>query len=278
MSLETISRAILYAASHYQEQPSLEKLAQIAGLSPAHFQRTFQKSVGISPKRFIQHLTADAASQFLRSGRSVLDAALDSGLSGPGRLHDLMVSVEGATPGELASKGFGLEIKTALIPSVCGTLFAAKASRGLAYVAFVDNRAALAEAKAGLRRHWPKAHFKEDKASVEKSLEGNREGEIQCWVAGTAFQLQVWRALVRLPAGKTISYQGLAERSRLKGARAIGQAVASNPVALFIPCHRVIQASGALGGYHWGEGRKRALLALEGAGQLLPGLLDHGAE
>jgi AraC family transcriptional regulator of adaptative response/methylated-DNA-[protein]-cysteine methyltransferase len=267
MDLAPIARSLLYAAEHYQEQPSLEALAKLAGLSPAHFQRAFQRAVGISPKRFVAQLSARQATAALRAGRSVLDASLDVGLSGPGRLHDLMVTLEGATPGELASGGEGLILKTGLVDSPCGPLYAAKATRGLAYAAFVDGAASLREAQTGLKRLWPKARLIEDAAAVQALLKPywRRRGRVAVWVPGTPFQLQVWRALVRLPAGRTLSYQALGRAAGLRGARAIGSAVARNPVALLIPCHRVIQASGAVGQYHWGAGRKRALLALESA-------------
>jgi AraC family transcriptional regulator of adaptative response/methylated-DNA-[protein]-cysteine methyltransferase len=268
MLLQRLSQAVLYAAGHYQEQPTLKSMAQVAGLSPAHFQRSFQRSVGISPKSFVQHLTAESASASLRKGRSVLDSALDSGLSGPGRLHDLIIQVEGATPGEVASQGEGMELQTAILPTACGSLFAAKATRGLAFAAFTDSPSTLRRAKAELSRLWPKARFKENAASVQRAMQFNGKDPLRCWVAGTPFQLQVWRALVRLPAGRSISYRGLASLAHLKGPRAIGGAVAANPIAILIPCHRVIQSSGALGNYHWGQDRKRALLALEGAGSL----------
>jgi AraC family transcriptional regulator of adaptative response/methylated-DNA-[protein]-cysteine methyltransferase len=267
MNLDAISRAILYASTHYQDQPPLERLAAQAGLSPGRFQRAFQSAVGISPKSFVAHLTALDASQALRAGKSVLDASLGSGLSGPGRLHDLMIKVEGATPGEIASQGQGLTLFCATLPTPCGPLFAALAPHGLAFAAFAGDGRALRQAQAGLKRLWPKARIKENPPAVARAMRAywKGSGKLQCWVPGTPFQLQVWRALVTLPAGAKISYQGLAAKARLKGARAVGGAVAANPVALLIPCHRVIQSSGAVGGYHWGAERKRALLALEGA-------------
>jgi AraC family transcriptional regulator of adaptative response/methylated-DNA-[protein]-cysteine methyltransferase len=157
MDLAPITRALLFAAEHYQEQPSLEALARVAGLSPTHFQRRFQAAVGLSPKRFVAQLSARQAAAALRGGRNVLDAALDAGLSGPGRLHDLMVSVEGATPGELASGGEGLVLRTGLVPTPCGPLYGAVATRGLCWAAFADGPAALREAQRGLERLWPRA-------------------------------------------------------------------------------------------------------------------------
>jgi AraC family transcriptional regulator of adaptative response/methylated-DNA-[protein]-cysteine methyltransferase len=265
MSLERISRALLHAAAHYQEQPSLESLAAQAGLSPAHFQRQFQRLVGVSPKAFVQHLTARQAAVSLRLGKNVLDTSLEAGLSGPGRLHDLIIKVEGVSPGELAQGGQGLSLRWARCATPFGPLLAALAPRGIAYAAFETPDANGMEA---LRKRWPKAKLKQDLPAVEKALKPfwSGHGQAQCWVPGTAFQLQVWRALVKVPAGQRLSYQALADKAKLKGSRAVGSAVAANPVALLIPFHRVIQASGAVGEYHWGSERKRALLAWEAAG------------
>ncbi len=263
MDLERISRALLYAAAHYQDQPSLEALAAHAHLSPAHFQRAFQRHVGLSPKAFIQHLSARQAAASLRRGRGVLQSSLDAGLSGPGRLHDLTIKVEGVSPGELARGGQGLTLKLARIATPFGRLFAALAPRGLAYAAF-EGTDELPE-RVQLKQRWPKASLRWDRAAVERALRPfwKGQGEAQVWVPGSPFQLQVWRALVRVPAGQRLSYTRLGKAAGLKGARAIGSAVAKNPVALLIPCHRVIQASGAVGDYHWGSERKRALLAWE---------------
>ena len=265
MSYDRIAQALLWASSHYQEQPSLEALAAQAKLSPAHFQRTFQRLVGVSPKAFIQHLSARQAAASLRQGRSVLQSSLDSGLSGPGRLHDLMIKVEGVSPGELALGGQGLSLKVATVPTPFGRLFAALAPRGLVYAAFEGTDEA--PDKVQLKRRWPKAKLVQDPRGVERALRPfwKGRGQAQVWVPGTAFQLQVWRALVRVGAGKRLSYSGLAEKAGSTGVRAVASAVAANPVALLIPCHRVIQASGAVGEYHWGSERKRALLAWEAA-------------
>lgn len=266
MIFDRIARSVMHAAVHYQDQPSLDRLATVAGMSPAHFQRTFQKLVGVSPKSFIQHLTERAAAARLRSGVSVLGSALDAGLSGPGRLHDLVVQVEGATPGMIAGGGAGLELTVGLLPTAFGPLFAALAPRGLAFAAFALR--GVSQATAELRRLWPHARIRSDRTAVARILDPfwRGRGRIQCWVPGTPFQLQVWRALVRVHAGDVVSYGGLARRTGIAGARAVGSAVAANPVALAIPCHRVIQASGAAGEYHWGADRKRALLAWERAG------------
>ncbi|HXC62828.1 MAG TPA: methylated-DNA--[protein]-cysteine S-methyltransferase, partial [bacterium] len=242
-------------------------LAARAGYSPAHFQRRFQALVGLSPKSFVQHLSARRAAAELRSGKPVLDSALDAGLSGPGRLHDLMVQVEGATPGQVAGRGQGLVLKVAALPTPWGRLFAAQAPRGLAFAAFADGAAGLAKARRELRELWPKAALREDPMALGRSLGRFLRGRepASVWVPGTPFQLQVWRALVRVPSGACLSYQGLARAAGVAGPRAVGSAVAANPVALLIPCHRVIRASGAVGGYHWGPERKAALLACEAA-------------
>jgi len=261
--MERISRALLYVAAHYEEQPSLERMASEAELSPAHFQRRFQSLVGISPKAFVQHLTALDAAEALRRGSSVLDAALAVGLSGPGRLHDLTVKVDGVTPGDMARGGLGLTLAVAHLATPMGPMFAALAPRGLAFAVFTEDPSVPAE----LRRLWPRARIRRDPAAVARALHPfwRGKGQIRCWVQGTAFQLQIWRALVGVRPGQRISYQGLAAEAGLIGARAVGGAVAANPVALAIPCHRVILSTGAAGNYHWGPDRKRCLLAWERA-------------
>ncbi len=183
--------------------------------------------------------------------------------------------MEGATPGQVAGRGQGLVLRVAALPTPWGRLFAAQAPRGLAFAAFVDQAHGLARARRELRRLWPKAALREDAAALRSGLGRFQQGRgsATVWVPGTPFQLQVWRALVRVPSGARLSYQGLARAAGVAGPRAVGSAVAANPVALFIPCHRVLRASGAVGEYHWGAERKRALLAWEaGRAAESPGL------
>ncbi|MDO8596222.1 MAG: methylated-DNA--[protein]-cysteine S-methyltransferase, partial [Sulfuricaulis sp.] len=246
-------------------------LARGAGLSEFHFQRLFRRWAGISPKRFVQYLTAGHAVRMLRESRTNLDAAYDAGLSGGGRLHDLLINLHAVTPGELKRAGAGLTIQYGFHPSPFGECLIGVTARGVCHLGFVspeDRRAALAE----LAAEWPHAHIEEAPrvtAPLARRLftriNGHAPG-IDLHVRGTNFQIKVWEALLRIPPGGVVSYEDLARHIHApRAVRAVANAAAHNPVAWLIPCHRVIRKSGALGGYRWGETRKRALLAWEAA-------------
>ena len=267
-----IEQAITYLQSNFREQPTLAETAATIGLSEYHFQRLFRRWAGISPKRFLQYLTAEYVSDLLRDSRSVLEASLDAGLSGPGRLHDLLVNLHGVTPGELKRQGAGLEIHYGIHPSPFGDCLLSATRRGVCGLAFLspDGReTTLAE----LRQRWPKAHFLEDPQTTRPiadhifSPQDRAKGEsIDLYVQGTNFQLKVWEALLQIPPGSLVSYGDIAKRiGAPKAARAVGTANGQNPVALLIPCHRVIRKSGAFGEYRWGEARKQAMFAWEAA-------------
>jgi AraC family transcriptional regulator of adaptative response/methylated-DNA-[protein]-cysteine methyltransferase len=228
--------------------------------------------VGVSPKRFLQYLARERARAALLAGQDLLGASLAAGLSGPGRLHDLIVSCEAATPGELKSGGAGLVVRWGLAPTPFGHALLAQSARGLMQLSFVDCDADTADALAGLRRQWPAAQLQADDAAAAE-LAGRlfaryrRPEPVHLFVQGTQFQLRVWEALLRIPEGKLLTYGTLArEIGQPTASRAVGSAVGANPVALLIPCHRVIRGSGVLGGYRWGETRKRLLVGLELAG------------
>jgi AraC family transcriptional regulator of adaptative response/methylated-DNA-[protein]-cysteine methyltransferase len=268
---ERIERAIRYLEQSYQRQPSLKELAQSTDLSEFHFQRLFRRWAGISPKRFVQYLTAGHAIRMLRESRTNLDAAYDAGLSGGGRLHDLLVNFHAVTPGELKRAGAGLTIQYGFHPSPFGECMIAATARGVCHLGFVspaDRRVALAE----LTAEWPRAHIEEAPrvtAPLARRLFARVNGDspgIDLHVRGTNFQIKVWEALLRIPSGRVVSYEYLARHIHApRAVRAVANAVAHNPVAWLIPCHRVIRKSGVLGGYRWGETRKKALLAWEAA-------------
>ena len=238
------------------------------GLSEYHFQRRFQREVGLSPKKYVQFLTLERAKQVLAQSRSVLDATHSSGLSGPGRLHDLFVNVEAMTPGEYRNRGRGLTIRYGIHPSPFGRCVIMRTARGLCGLAFVSP-ARSTEVLATLSRGFESATFVADSgatAGIARTVfgESHRGEDFTLHVRGTPFQIKVWRALLTIPPGCLASYGDLARRVGMPGAsRAAGNAIASNPVAWIIPCHRVIRASGVLGGYRWGGGRKLAMLTLE---------------
>ena len=263
--------ALDWLSRNFERQPSLAEAADRAGLSEYHFQRLFRRQVGLSPKKYVQFLTLERAKKLLARSRSVLDAAYDAGLSGSGRLHDLFVNVEAMTPGEYKHRGRGLTIRYGSHPSPFGQCLALRTARGVCGLAFTAPERS-DEALADLAHGFEAATFIEDSAAtagIARAIFGAGAGGdgIGLHLRGTPFQIKVWRALLAIPPGCVASYGELARRIGTPGAsRAVGTAVASNPVAWIIPCHRVIRASGVLGEYRWGKGRKLAMLSLETGG------------
>lgn len=270
---DRIERAIHYLDERTAEQPELSDVARAAGLSEFHFQRMFTRWAGVSPKKFLQFLTAEHARRLLEDSPSVFDAALDAGLSGGGRLHDLTIAVHAMTPGELAGEGAGAQIGWGVAESPFGDVFVAATARGVTKMAFVDTFVA-AEAEADeLRHRYRKAEVSHTPKTI-RALGRNvfsADGEpgstpLALHVRGTRFQLKVWEALLRIPSGSAATYEAIANVVGAQSAtRAVANAVAANPVAYLIPCHRVIRKTGAFGGYHWGVDRKRAMLGWESA-------------
>lgn len=263
-----IERAILYLNNHTREQPQLAEVAAAIGLSEFHFQRLFTRWAGISPKRFLQYLTKQHAKQLLRQ-TNVMEAAFGVGLSGPGRLHDLLVSTEAVTPGEMRLRGAGLEIRWGFYETPFGDALLATTPRGICHFGFVDE--GRPAALAALSLEWPLATLVEARGEsahwVDAIFErGKVQAPLPVFISGTNFQLKVWEALLSLPAGQVTNYQELAAGIGLPGAsRAVGSALGRNPVAVLIPCHRVIRKVGDFGQYRYGEIRKQALLGWEAA-------------
>lgn len=269
---DRIEKAILFLESNFRSQPTLQEIAASVDLSEYHFQRLFRRWAGISPKRFTEYLTATFAEGLLRQSRSVLDAAYEAGLSSTGRLHDLFVNFYGVTPGAVKAFGAGLTIRFGVHPSPFGPCLVAVTERGLCgltFLSFEGKSAALAD----LARRWPAATIREAPAATRPLAEkifatgvGAADPPIDLYVRGTRFQIQVWEALLRIPPGSVASYEAVAERiGAPTAARAVGAAVAQNPVAFLIPCHRVIRKSGVIGPYRWGAARKKAILGWEAA-------------
>lgn len=265
---DTVAEAIRFVRREARRQPSLDEVAAHVGLSPAHLQRTFSAWAGISPKRFLQFLTKEHARRLLRDSRDVLGASLESGLSGPGRLHDLMVACEALTPGEVGALGEGLTLRFGFAATPLGEVIVAVSGRGVCHLQFVEAGAAAA-AEAALRAEWPKAAFRRDDAGaaeVARRMFAGLPGErpLPLLLRGTNFQIKVWEALLRIPPGCALSYGDLAERlGQPRAQRAVGSALAQNRIAVLVPCHRVFRESGEIGGYRWGAERKCALLARE---------------
>ncbi|BAU41087.1 methylated-DNA--[protein]-cysteine S-methyltransferase [Leptolyngbya sp. O-77] len=268
---QRIAAAIAFLRAHRVEQPDLAAVAQHLHLSESHVQRLFTRWAGISPKRFLQYLTVEYAKSKIAETESLLDLSLEAGLSSPGRLHDLFVSLEAMSPGEYKAGGAGLEIVYGIHPTRFGRALVATTARGVCNLLFLDvpDAAARDAGEAELRRLWPNAVLRYDPAATApvgdrllNPLDNPRP--ISLWVKGTNFQIQVWRSLLQLPPGSLTTYRQIAQHlGRPTAIRAVGNAIGSNPIALLIPCHRVIRESGELGGYRWGLPRKSALLSWE---------------
>jgi AraC family transcriptional regulator of adaptative response/methylated-DNA-[protein]-cysteine methyltransferase len=267
---ERIANCIRFLERHHTDQPDLHQLASAIGLSPFHFHRLFSAWAGITPKDFLQCLTLEHVKELLRAGRNVFDAALDAGLSGPGRLHDLCVTLEAASPGEMKNGGAGMQIDFGFADTPFGEALIAETKRGICHVSFLDDRSRQV-ARELLLSQWPSAKLNRNDSRIAQlaskifsPTRSTSQRPLRAFVRGTAFQLKVWRALLRVPPGGLTSYGRLAEAiGQSSAARAVGSAVGANPIAFIIPCHRVIRETGALGHYHWDPVRKRAILGWE---------------
>jgi AraC family transcriptional regulator, regulatory protein of adaptative response / methylated-DNA-[protein]-cysteine methyltransferase len=264
-----IEQAILYLENHVQDQPGLEEVAAQIGLSEYHFQRLFTRWAGVSPKRFLQFLTKEGAKQILDRSENLLETTHQVGLSSLGRLHDLFVTTEAVTPGEYKSRGAGVTIRYGIHPTPFGKCLIATTERGICHLSFVQ----ISEGNAidELVADWKQANMIEDYRSTVGLIEpifdlrySHRGKPLNVHLRGTNFQLKVWEALLRVPAGEVTTYAGIASRIGNPGAvRAVGTAVGLNPIAVLIPCHRVIRKVGEFGNYRYGTLRKKALLARE---------------
>jgi len=265
-----MAKALEWLAAHWRERPSLDEAAEAVGLSPYHFQRIFTRWAGVSPKTFMAALAHAEARAALERGESVLGAAFDAGLSGPSRLHDLFIAHEGVTPGEARRRGAGLELRYGYAPTPFGNGLFVIAPRGLCGLGFCE----AGEEAAGLadmQARWPAANWVRDDAAAEsyaaQSFGGAGEGPPSIVLMGPPFHVQVWKALLRIPPGKTATYGQVAAWAGKPGAfRAAGAAIGANPISWLIPCHRAIAADGRLTGYHWGLARKAAMLGTEAVG------------
>jgi AraC family transcriptional regulator of adaptative response/methylated-DNA-[protein]-cysteine methyltransferase len=274
---DRIACVIRYLDEHHAEQPDLATLADCAELSPFYFHRLFSAWAGVTPKDFLQCITLAHAKTLLSQGKSVLDASLNAGLSGPGRLHDLCVTLEAASPGELKSGGEGWTITCGFAETPFGICLSGESPRGICHLSFLDfhdKDAALTE----LQQQWPRAQLLQDDSAAaritrrvfERSTGPQIHSPLRAFVRGTAFQVRVWRALMQVRPGSLISYGRLAAAlGQPTAARAVGAAVGQNALAYLIPCHRVIRETGVTGGYRWDPVRKRVMLAWESSPHLM---------
>jgi AraC family transcriptional regulator, regulatory protein of adaptative response / methylated-DNA-[protein]-cysteine methyltransferase len=267
---DVVRRAIGHIRENWRAQPEVEAIAEAAGVTPTELHHLFRRWAGLSPKAFLQAITLDHARTLLRSSASVLDAAYEVGLSGPGRLHDLFVTHEAMSPGEWKTGGQGLIIRYGFHPSPFGSALVMATERGLAGIAFADageEKAALAD----MQRRWPNARSVEDTVysaplarRVFDPKQWRAEEPLRVVLIGTDWEVRVWEALLKVPMGRLTTYSDIAAKvCTTRAARAVGAAVGKNPLAFVVPCHRVVGRSGALTGYHWGLTRKRAMLGWE---------------
>jgi len=262
-----IEQAILYLEEHYKEQPSLEDVAANVGLSEYHFQRLFTRWAGVSPKRFLQFVTKESAKELLKRSENLLDTTHQVGLSSLGRLHELFVTTEAMTPGQYKSSGAGVTIRYGIHPTPFGKCLIATTERGICNLSFVQTSEG--NAIDELVTEWEQAKMIEDQKSTQLMLEpifdlDYRGKPLGLHLRGTNFQLKVWEALLQIPVGTVTTYKGIAEQiGNPKALRAVGTAVGHNPIAVLIPCHRVINTVGEFGKYRYGAVRKKALLVRE---------------
>ena len=264
-----IEQAILYLENHYKDQPELGEVAANIGLSEYHFQRLFTRWAGVSPKRFLQFLTKEGAKDLLSRSENLLETTHQVGLSSLGRLHDLFVTVEAVTPGEYKSHGAGVTIRYGIHPTPFGKCLIATTEHGICHLSFVQTSEG--DAIDSLVSDWKQAKMIEDHRSTVTlikpifDLRYNHRGKpLNVHLRGTNFQLKVWEALLQIPAGEVTTYAGIASRiGKPNATRAVGTAVGHNPIAVLIPCHRVIRKVGEFGNYRYGALRKKALLARE---------------
>lgn len=282
-----VARAIRYIDENFRGQPRLATIAAAARLSEFHFNRLFRRWAGVTPRQYLAFITARAAHRTLAGPASVLDAAYTLGLSGPGRLHDLLVTLDAVTPGEVKARGRGVRMSYGFSDTPFGSALLASTPRGLTHLAFVEPGGEAA-ARGELSARWPHAEqSRDDDAAAEltqriwgdASAGASKATALRLAVHGTNFQLKVWRALLELASAGPMTYEALARAVGVDGgARAVGNAVGANPVAWLIPCHNVLRKDGSLGSYHWGAERKQAMLAWSSLrGQQVPGRVGSRA-
>lgn len=289
LNYDRIATAISYIKENFKKQPNLSEIAEKVHLSPFHFQRIFTEWAGVSPKKFLQYISIEYAKNILKEPKSTLfDVAHETGLSGTGRLHDLFMNIEGMTPYEFKNSGENLSINYNFYESPFGEILVASTTKGICYMAFVDNQIDSQEnnqeiAFKSLQNNFSKANFNEIKDVFQENVlaffaqdfntnfdinsDNNKNiPKIKLHLKGTDFQLKVWEMLLKIPLGELSTYGNIAEKINNPNAtRAVGTAIGKNPVAFLIPCHRVIQASGMIGGYMWGTTRKTAIIGWEAA-------------
>lgn len=270
INYERIAEAIQYITENFKNQPDLDKVAEQVHMSPFHFQRIFKEWAGVTPKKFLQYISLEYAKSIIKDPHtSLADTAMETGLSGTGRLHDLFIRIEGMTPGEYKNGGADLVIHYSFAESTFGNILVASTTKGVCYMAFAaDEQAAIAD----MQQQFANATFRQMTDMHQQyalyifTQDWSRLPEIKLHLKGTPFQLKVWETLLKIPMGEVSTYSRIAASIHSPGAsRAVGSAIGANPVAFIIPCHRVIQSSGHIGQYHWGSARKATIIGWEAA-------------
>jgi AraC family transcriptional regulator of adaptative response/methylated-DNA-[protein]-cysteine methyltransferase len=266
---DRVRQALAFVAHASRRQPEVEEIAQAVGLTPARLHELFKRWAGLTPKGFLQAVTLDHARRLLADSASVLDAAYEVGLSGPGRLHDLFVTYEALSPGEYKAKGAGLTFRYGYHPSPFGEAIIVATPRGLAGLGWTDGDQT--SALNDMRRRWPAADFLRDDAATAayaarafNPAQWRADRPLRVALIGADFEIKVWETLLKIPVGRATTYSDIARKlDKPKAARAVGAAVGRNPISFVVPCHRVLGKSGALTGYHWGVQRKQAIIGWE---------------
>ena len=264
---QRIQTAIEFISANFQEQPDLEAVAKEVHMSPFHFQRMFSDWAGVSPKKFLQYISVEHAKNLLNENKSLSDTSFETGLSGTSRLHDLFINIEGMTPGEYKNGGEKLQINYSFAETPFGNIIVASTTKGICHLAFADEEV---QALRELMNLFPAAHYRQVVDTIQQnalfifSQDWKDLSRIKLHLKGTAFQLKVWEALLKIPLGGLTTYSRIAESvGNARASRAVGSAVGDNPVAFLIPCHRVIRSTGIIGQYHWGSSRKTAIIGWE---------------
>lgn len=265
-----IAEAIDYIKNNFKEQPNLDEIAEKVHLSPFHFQRLFSDWAGTSPKKFLQYISVGYAKKLLKENQATLfETAIETGLSGTGRLHDLFVNIEGMTPAEYKNGGKTLFINYSFAESPFGNILVGSTQKGICYMAFFEEEQT---AFSTMQNHFPHATFSRKLDLIQQNAlfifqnDWSKLNQIKLHLKGTAFQLKVWETLLKIPMGQLATYGAIAKKiEKASASRAVGTAIGSNPIAFLIPCHRVIQSTGNFGGYMWGNTRKTAMIGWEGA-------------
>ncbi|GAA5521356.1 methylated-DNA--[protein]-cysteine S-methyltransferase [Aliifodinibius salicampi] len=264
---QRVAKAITYIKEHSVEQPNLDAIAKAVHLSPYHFHRMFKEWAGVTPKEFLQYISLNYAKELLKKNESIEEATFHTGLSSTSRLHDLFVNIEGMTPGEYKKRGDNLNIRYDFSKSPFGKMLIASTGKGICNLSFIEDEEGGEEI---IRKSWANANVTQSKdkhiQDLEEILANDWQDldEVKLHIRGTEFQLKVWEALLKIPVGQLVSYSDVAEAiENPKASRAVGTALANNPIAYLIPCHRVIRKVGGIGKYRWGDIRKQAIIGWE---------------